>query len=401
MDRLPPLLAARLEALEPAGLRRRLAPAAGVDLCSNDYLGFARDGELASRFAAAVRGLPLGSTGSRLLRGETAIHEEAEAALARFTGSEAAVLFPSGYQANLALLSALLREGDMVLSDELNHASLIDGVRLSRAKKLVYPHADTAELRRLLGERGAGGPGRGMTVIVTESLFSMDGDTAPLADLAAVAREFSALLVVDEAHATGLFGEGAGGGGLVQAAGLAEAVFATIHTGGKALGAGGAWVAGGARLKDYLVNFSRPFIFSTATLPALAALLKLAVEYWGETGRARAREVLERARHLRRLLEPVARPQGSQEDRPHSAVGGNRRDGSEGPIVPLIIGDNHRTVAVARELQRRGFDARAIRPPTVPEGTARLRLTVTWPVGREDLERFAEAAAAALREAER
>ncbi|MFQ5877549.1 MAG: aminotransferase class I/II-fold pyridoxal phosphate-dependent enzyme [Acidobacteriota bacterium] len=382
------VLESRLRDLEPPGLRRRLRAADGIDLSSNDYLGFARDPILSGRVAAAARGLPVGSTGSRLLRGEIEIYERVETALARFVGREEAVLFPSGYQANVGLLSALLRPGDLVCTDELNHASIIDGIRLSRARKIIYPHRDAAALRRLLAGRGGAARGR-LTLIVTESLFSADGDIAPLEDLAALARELDALLIVDEAHATGLFGTG--GGGLVQALGLAGRVFATVHTGGKALGAGGAWVAGAPPLKDYLVNFSRPFIFSTAPVPALAAALGESIAYWERVGAARARQVLERAAHLRRLLRPLAR----ELDPPRAFAA----DAARGPIIPFVLGDNRRAVETARRLQRRGFDARALRPPTVPDGTARLRLTVTWPVERAALERFAEALGAALRSA--
>jgi 8-amino-7-oxononanoate synthase len=382
------LLDRRLRALYDAGLRRALRPAAGFDLCSNDYLGFARDPVLAERFAAALGGLPCGAGAARLLRGDLEIHARAETALAALSGRHAAVLFPSGYQANLALLSSLLRPGDVVYSDALNHASIIDGVRLGRAERVVYPHADAGALRRLLAGRAGGGPraaGTGLRVIVTESLFGMDGDVAPLAALAGLADEFGALLVVDEAHATGLYGgPGAAAGGLVSALGLERSVFATVHTGGKALGAAGAWVAGDARLRDYLVNCARPFLFSTGPLPALAALLEQAAAHWRDTGAARAAAVRRRARRWRaRLREAGVEPAGA----------------ADSPIVPVVLGGNARALRVAAALQARGFDARAVRPPTVPEGTARLRLTVTWPVGGAELARCAAALGAALREA--
>ncbi len=244
---------------------------------------------------------------------------------------------------------------------------------------MIYPHADTAALRRTL-ERFRYPDPTCLKVIVTESLFGVDGDMAPLRALADLADEFGALLIVDEAHATGLYGAPGKGGGLVQALELTRRVFATVHTGGKALGAAGAWVAGDARLKEYLVNTARPFIFSTAPIPALSTLLRLSIDHWAEVGQDRAREVLRRAAAFRDTLR-------STMSMSTVSVPGVAEE-IEGPIVPFIIGDNRRAVAVARRLQESGFDARAIRPPTVPDGTARLRLTVTWPVGEATLERF-------------
>ncbi|MGH9749766.1 MAG: aminotransferase class I/II-fold pyridoxal phosphate-dependent enzyme, partial [Candidatus Polarisedimenticolia bacterium] len=297
MDRFPGPLAARLEALHAAGLHRALRRPSGFDLSSNDYLGFAADPDLASRARDALRGVPGGAGASRLLRGDLELHHECEAALARFAGREAAVLFPSGYQANLALLSSLLRPGDRIFSDALNHASIIDGIRLGRGTKMIYPHADAAGLEALLARHTP--PPGSSRFVVTESLFSMDGDRAPLADLAAVAERHGAHLIVDEAHATGLYG---GGAGLAREAGIADRVFASVHTGGKALGAAGAWVAGDRRLKEYLVNFARPFVFSTAVLPALAVLLRESVAFWADHGPERAAEVLARAGALRGWL---------------------------------------------------------------------------------------------------
>jgi 8-amino-7-oxononanoate synthase len=402
MRPFPAALAGRLDRLESEGLHRRLRPASGIDLSSNDYLGFATDPVLSDRLARTLSHLPVGSTGSRLLRGESALLEEVEAALARFVGRDAALLFPSGYQANVALLSALLRSGDAVFSDELNHASIIDGIRMGRAERVIYPHGDHAALRRALqGFRPPGAP-QGLRVIVTESLFSVDGDAAPLSELAGLAEEFSALLIVDEAHATGLFGSGPTGGGLVQALGLSDRVFATVHTGGKALGAGGAWVAGDPDLKNYLVNVARPFIFSTAPIPALAVLLNLVLGHWHAVGEERAREVLNRAAAFRNTLRAVAAalPKPVPGLREPVAGPGFREPGLRepglGPILPFVIGDNRRAVRTAARLQRQGFDARAIRPPTVPEGTARLRITVTWPVAEATLHRFAEALRDAL-----
>ncbi len=362
-------------------MRRALKPRSRIDLASNDYLGFAGDPELAERFRARLVGLPVGAAGSRLLRGELPIHAEAERALADFAGAETALLFPSGYQANLALLTALLRPGDSVFSDALNHASIIDAVRLSGARKMIYSHADAAALARAL----AAAPGEGLKLIVTESRFSMDGDVAPLTAIAALAKAHDALLVVDEAHAVGLHGEFAAGraGGFVDELGLRGEVFATIHTGGKALGAGGAWVAGGPELRDHLVNLSRPFIFSTGVIPALAALLIESVARWRAVGSERARETLRRAKAARAALRAAA---GARAEVP----------AGDGPILPVIVGSNERALAVAAALQAGGFDVRAVRPPTVPAGTARLRLTVTWPVAEADWARLPAALERAL-----
>ncbi len=395
-----------MDALDAINQRRALRPRSGIDFASNDYLGFGGEAAFAEFVRAGRRegkdGTEFGAVGSRLLRGELAVHEESEARLADFCGRSAALLLPSGYQANIALLSALLQAGDTVYSDEFNHASLIDGMRLSGARKQIYRHADMADLRRLLEEdheaMGRTDRNTGLKLIVSESLFSMDGDIAPLAALADLAEEFGAHLIVDEAHATGLYGDFATGnvgvqaggaprgGGLVQELGLTERVFATVHTGGKALGAAGAWIAGDPELKDTLVNFSRPFIFSTAVLPDLAQALARALRYWEIHGPDRARAVRDRAVSLRGALQEALAGHAGTPGEP----------AADTPIIPVILGTNERALAVADALQHAGFDARAIRPPTVPEGTARLRLTITWPVGDAELERLVAALRAVL-----
>jgi 8-amino-7-oxononanoate synthase len=298
-----------------------------------------------------------------------------------------------------------------VYTDALNHASIADGIRLSRATRVVYPHADAVALRRLILRREAGGAG-GLRLIVTESLFSMDGDLAPLAALAGLAEECGALLVVDEAHATGLYGPG--GGGLVRALGLERKVFATVHTGGKALGAAGAWVAGEAPLRDLLVNRARAFMFSTAPLPALALLLERAAAHLGTVGAERAATVRRRARRLKTLLRDAGiaagvagrgpAPLGTAAPAPPAAAasappGDAAEAAASAPIVPIVLGENERALAVAAALRDRGFDARAVRPPTVPRGTARLRITVTWGVDDDALAAFTTALAEALRAA--
>jgi 8-amino-7-oxononanoate synthase len=354
-------LSLRLAEARAAGLARELKPRAGSDFCSNDYLGFAEDIQLRRRVQAACEGAPLGSAGSRLVRGELALFARAEASLAAFSGREAALLFPSGYQANVALLSALGREGDFFYSDELNHASLIDGMRLSKATRRVYPHGDLAALRNLL-EADRASPG--LKFIVTESLFSMDGDAAPLRELAELASASGASLIVDEAHATGLWGSG-----LAERAGLSGLVLATTHAGGKALGSAGAWVAGSAVLKEYLVNFARGLIFSTAALPALAIQLEEAVAHWSEVGPERAEALFARSRKLAQALGSTV----------------------SGPIFPVVLGSNEQALAAQAELAREGFDVRAIRPPTVAPGTARLRVTLRATTPEAELDRFVKA----------
>ncbi|MEW6055350.1 MAG: 8-amino-7-oxononanoate synthase [Bdellovibrionota bacterium] len=349
----PAILESRICSLEALHLRRRLQPASGIDFTSNDYLGFVCDPVLSDRFHQSCGGLPLSAGGSRLLRGQLDIFNETEETLARFSGREVALLFPSGYQANLGLLSALLRAEDTVFSDELNHASIVDGIKLSRAKKVVYPHHNLTALREALIAQGNTG---GIRLIVTESVFSMDGDIAPLRSLADLAEEYDAILIVDEAHATGLFDAG-----IVKHQGLSERVFATVHTGGKVLGASGAWVAGSTQLRDYLIQFSRPFIYSTAPFPAQALLLKLAVEHWRDVGRKRSKTLFEKVRFFRNELGPSVEVPST-----------------ESPILPILIGNTERALKVTDHLQKSGFDIRAIRPPTVPPGGDRLRVILHW-----------------------
>ncbi len=358
--RLAERLAERLRGIDAEGLRRTLRPPAGIDLCSNDYLGLAGHSHLKQRMADAVMAEGVGSTGSRLLRGERSGFARVEEKFARFKGAEGSLYFSSGYLANLAVLTTFPEAGDVIFSDERNHASLIDGARLSRARRVVFPHNDAAALERLLREDG----GAGQKFVVVESLFSMDGDQAPLAEYAALCRAAGAELIVDEAHAVGVYGEGGRG--------MARDVFVSINTAGKAMGVSGAFVAGPADAIEYLIQRARPFIFSTAPPPAIAAALEASLEVIVNEPERRER-LLARARYLRERLGLAG----------------------DSPIIPIIIGENERALAVARELQAAGFDVRAIRPPTVPPGTARLRVTVNQGLSEEVLDRFVEALAAA------
>jgi 8-amino-7-oxononanoate synthase len=355
-----------LEALATGGLRRSLTLPQGIDLVSNDYLGLARHPAILERMRAALDETGVGSGGSRLLRGHGPWFEQIEERLAAFCGTESTLLFSSGYAANVGMLQALLGSNDLVLSDEHNHASLIDGLRLCGARKIVYRHQDVGQVEQVLRA-----PRPRRTFILTESLFSMDGDLTPLRKLADVALRHDVLMIVDEAHATGLYG--ARGSGCIEEAGIREAVLASVHTGGKALGAGGAWIAGPAVVRDTLIHRARSFVFSTAPLPVLTAALAAALDVI-------AREPERRADVHRKsvLLRTALHERGI--DVP----------GDPSPIVPIVVGPNEGAVALQQSLAAAGFDARAVRPPTVPPGTARLRVTVRQPVADEDLRRFAE-----------
>ncbi len=363
----------RLAEIEAAGLTRRLHPPAGIDLCSNDYLGLADHPAIMARLAEAARTHGCGSTGSRLLRGHRDSFEAVERRFAAFKGTEAALYFGSGYAANVGVLSTFLEEGDVVFSDELNHASLIDGIRLGRARKVVFPHNDVHALERAIeAERAAR-----QCFLVTESLFSMEGDFAPLAEYAALCDATCTALIVDEAHAVGVYGER--GSGLIEEAGGGDAVFLSVNTAGKALGVAGAFVAGPEWAIDYLVQRARSFVFSTAPPPALAEAVDSALTVMGAEPERRQRLKTLTAR-LRTLLAEAGLPV-----RPGISQ-----------IIPIILGDNDRAVAAAAALAEQGFDVRAIRPPSVPEGTARLRLSVNVKLADALLERLAAALAVAV-----
>jgi 8-amino-7-oxononanoate synthase len=363
-------IASELDELRRQRLFRTLDHPAGIPLSSNDYLGLASDPRLAAETIRAIReGGRVGSTGSRLLAGNSKNWERAEAEFAAFAHTEAALYFSSGYAANVGMLSALARPGDLVFSDSLNHASLIDGMRLSGARKVIYPHGDLARLEEALAlhrrEQGA-------KLIVTESLFSMEGDLAPLGELAALARKYGAELIVDEAHAVGVFGPE--GRGLAFEAGIAGEALAVVHTCGKALASAGAFVCSSREVKQYLVNRARTFIFSTAAPPYMAHQIRAAL--------ALARAMQAERAHLQDIA-------GMLRD-------GLRAEGFDvGPsasqIVPVVAGTSEAALAWAESLRVDGFAVRAIRPPTVPEGTARLRLSLTAALGREEIERLLRA----------
>jgi 8-amino-7-oxononanoate synthase len=299
-----------------------------------------------------------------LLRGHRDSFSRIERRFAGFKGTEAALYFGSGYAANLAVLSTFLEAGDYALSDSLNHASLIDGMRLGKAARIVFPHGD---VRALSGALDSIGPGA--RFVVTESIFSMDGDFAPLREYAALTTASGASLIVDEAHAAGIYGER--GSGWIESAGVSNAVFLSINPMGKAFGVAGAFVCGSASAIEYMIQRARPFVFSTAPPPAVAAALDAALDLV-EQEPQRRQQVLALTRFLRGLLADA----GLEVP----------REGSQ--IIPIVVGDNTRAVNAAATLQRAGFDVRAIRPPTVPQGTARLRISVNTSLDETILRKF-------------
>ncbi len=345
-----------LAALEERGRLRRLALPAGYDFTSNDYLGLANSQDLKEAVRRALdRGVAIGAGGSRLLRGNTSEHESLEADAAAFVGSETALYFSSGFSANYALFAALPQRGDLVVHDALIHASAHDGMRAGRAEIVKAAHNDANAFEaKILAWRAAGRKGRPW--IAVETLYSMDGDRAPLDDLAAVAERHDGILVIDEAHATGVFGpDGRGLGAWLE--GRANVV--SLHTCGKALGASGALLCGPRIFRDFMVNHSRPFIFSTAPSPIIAASVRAALQLCKEQPQRREQ-----------LAALIAFANAAIKTRCGVAPSGSQ-------IIPVIVGSDKRATALASAMQGYGYDIRAIRPPTVPEGTARLRIALT------------------------
>jgi len=365
---------AHLQQLRERGLLRTLRSPSGTDLSSNDYLGLSKHPAVKERMIAAVQRDGCGSTGSRLLGGHREAFETVERAFAAFKGTERALYFSSGYLANLAVLTTFIEPGDVILSDRLNHASLRDGIRLSLAKRVVFPHNDAAALARRV--ESARGPGQ--VFVVTESLFSMDGDRSPLAAYAQICRETGALLIVDEAHAVGIRGQN--GSGLIEESGIAEDVLVSINSAGKALGVAGAFVAGPAWAIECLAQRARSFLFSTAPPPAVADAIEASLTIVATEPERRA-QLRRRAAFLRERLGEA----------------GITAPGGDTPIIPIVIGRNDRAVAVADALHAEGFDVRAIRPPTVPAGTARLRVSVNAQLEEVELGRFASRLADVLK----
>ena len=377
----------RLEQLEQLGLSRRLRMISGPQgprvlldgqpvllLCSNNYLGLADHPRVREAAADAAMRWGVGAGASRLVSGTMTVHHRLEERLARFKGSEACVLFGSGYLANLGAIGALAGPGDAVFSDELNHASIVDGCRLSRARVFIYRHLDSEHLE--WGLRRTGGEGR--RLIATDSVFSMDGDLAPLGEIAQIARRHGARLLVDEAHATGALGPG--GRGAVAQAGLEEEVDVLVGTLGKALGSYGAYVCGEASMVRYLINTARALIFSTAPGPPAVAGALAALELVEERPR-RVERLRSNARVLRGALAAEGFPVSE----------------SEMQIVPLLAGDAQGALDLCRAALEQGVFAQAIRPPSVPAGTSRLRLTAMASHSPAELRRAARVLGEAAR----
>jgi 8-amino-7-oxononanoate synthase len=380
-------VAERLAELRKSGLHRRLrliegaqGPRVQLDgesvllLCSNNYLGLADHPRVREAVAEAALSWGAGAGASRLISGNMSPHRRLEERLATFKGYEAALLFGSGYLANIGVIAALAGRGKVVFSDELNHASIVDGCRLARAETFVYRHGDTEHLSWGLdqaGERAA--------LIVTDGVFSMDGDVAPLEDLARLARAHSCRLMVDEAHATGALGPG--GRGSVVAAGLSGEIDLVVGTLGKALGSYGAYVCSSAELSEYLLNTARSFIFSTALPPPTLAAATAALDLL-EAEPERVERLRANAATLRKGL----------------AAEGFAAGGAPSQIVPLEVGDAERTMELCERLLERGVFAQGIRPPTVPAGSSRLRFSVMATHEEAELREAARQAGAAARE---
>jgi len=334
----------------------------GVNFCSNDYLGLAEDSRLKLAVLEAVEeSARVGGTGSRLLSGHDPVWNELEEEFASFVGTEAALYFSSGYAANLGLLSAVLGKDDVVFSDALNHASLIDGIRLSGVRRIIYPHCDLNVLEKKL--RAHEHETR-RKIIVTESVFSMDGDIVDLRAMQNLAARYGASLVVDEAHATAVHGPG--GAGTVVQAGLTEEVLAAVHTCGKALASAGGFVCGSKVLREFLINHARTLIFSTAMPVYIAGQIRAALRF-AKGMYAERKLLLDRSNLLATELNAA----------------GCRTPGGHSQIIPVILGSNEDAVSAATFLQEQGFAVRAIRPPTVPVGGARLRLSLTTRITNE------------------
>jgi 8-amino-7-oxononanoate synthase len=335
-----------------------------INFSSNNYLGIANHPALATAAKEAIDRYGCGSGASRLISGNMALHEELERKLAELKGTEAALVFNSGFQTNTGILPALAGEGDVILSDSLNHASLIDGCRLARAQVVVYAHCDMEQLEHGLKKS----PAKARKLIVTESLFSMDGDEAPLIGIVELAEKYGAMVMVDEAHATGVYEPN--GAGLVAKLALGDRVLVQMGTLGKALGGFGAYVAGSTALRELLINRCRSFIFTTAPPPAVMAMAIAALDLVGKEPERR-QALRDNCELLRAGLKSIGYSLGN----------------SRSQVLPLMIGEATQCMKWSEHLLQRGVFAQGIRPPTVPPGTSRLRITLMATHTREHIDR--------------
>ena len=374
-----------LDQLDADGLRRQIRIRSGrqgreveldgrrlLNFGSNDYLGLAGDVRLTRACSKGSCAEGFGAGASPLVSGQSQAHRSLERGIATLLAVDAALTFPSGFAANAATIPAVVGDGDLIASDARNHASIIDGCRLSKARLIVYPHRDVAALEAMLTTAG---PARRI-LIVTDSLFSMDGTIAPLADLCDVAARHAAMLMVDEAHATGVFGER--GSGLVEASGCSDGVHIRVGTLSKALGTAGGFVAGHASLVSWLAHAARGWVFSTAHPPGVAAAATRAVELLAEEP-FRRRELLAKAATFREQIAAAGQAT-------------HRRIASDltSQILPVIVGEPGRAVAAAERLLDAGFFVPAILPPSVPDGASLLRISLAWHHTDDDLVRLAD-----------
>jgi glycine C-acetyltransferase len=381
LDMTSNFIESALERLKQEGLYRKLRRVDGdqgatlivdgrevLNLCSNNYLGLANHPALREAAKQAIDRYGCGSAASRLISGNMTLHEELEERIAALKGTEAALVFNSGFQANVGIIPALVGEGDLIFSDALNHASLIDGCRLSRAKTVVYPHLDLDRLEQ--GLRDA--PSNGRKLIVTETLFSMDGDEAPLDGIVDLAERYGAMVMVDEAHATGVLGPS--GAGIVSKLGLTERISVQMGTLGKALGGFGAYVAGSRALREFLINRCRSFIFTTSLPPAVLAMAIAAIDLLYKEPQRRL-ALWHNARAMKEGLRKLGFSLGQ----------------GQSQILPLIVGDAEKCMTLSDKLLEKGLFVQGIRPPTVPPGTSRLRLTLMATHTHEHLHEALEA----------
>lgn len=370
------LIAAELQEIKRQGLYRQLRHVDGeqgptifldgqevLNLSSNNYLGLANHPAIRAAAKEAIDRYACGSGASRLISGNMTLHLELEERIARLKGAEAALVFNSGFHANVGLLSTLVGEGDVIFSDALNHASIIDGCRLSRAEALIYPHCDLDRLESDLRRTQK----NSKKLIVTETVFSMDGDIAPIREIVDLAARHGAAVMVDEAHATGVFGPN--GGGIVEEMGMGGQVLIQMGTLGKALGGFGAYVAGSRNLRDLLINRCRSFIFTTSLPPVVIAMAKAAIDIIKKEPQRR-RALRDNSQTLREGLERMGFSLG--------------RSGSQ--ILPLMVGDSAKCMILAERLLQNGVFAQGIRPPSVPPGTSRLRIVPMATHTREQME---------------
>jgi 8-amino-7-oxononanoate synthase len=367
MRALEERLARELERFRSQSQYRSLTITQGVDFTSNDYLGLANSEFIRERAIEVLRnGIPLSASGSRLLRGNHALHEELEERFSKFLGAETTLLFNSGYDANFSLLTTLPTRHDTIVIDELVHASVHEGVRASLAEKRTFKHNSVESLASVPVEKGD-------VYVVVDALYSMDGDEAPLRDITALCVEQGWTLIVDEAHSTGVFGDR--GEGLVNEMALRGKPIISMHTFGKSLASQGAVVACSRTIKEYLINRSRPLIFSTALPPLMAAQVIAALDLL-ESDNSIVKSVACNANFVRSELKGLTR---------WKIIDGRS------PIVAVVIGDNPEALKAAQYMQNRSFDVRAIRPPSVPKGTSRLRVSIHADHTREQLEALCDA----------